>query len=541
MAALFVASNSNEQSDSDDNQILLQLCINKHYELTANIDPKQDIWKLAQLNANDINMNDLKDEIKNAFRSRKPFQPLFTAIDRYECQIYSYETTKATLRIEEDDDLQTEVDVFIGSDNESEEGDITKQKYLKLRIVFYLRDIEIKNDITEKQTPKSTKSTNIKTETKESNLICFCGNRFIFVNAKQAYHGQFESCNMCNTVCKYHLYYCSQEFHETDFCLCHKCGSKLINEAAKNNKDQNGIPEQFKDPITDKIMKNPTMVVSSAQIYDEITIEKLLELKLGYDIINGIPFSNGAWPVLFERRIDIKDRIDVFLRQHPEFTSQVIDKNDENDFLYKLLLKKQRYHTELEKKVFQTIQDHSNLNHTPKQIFKPIQQKEEQKLSEFAEEHLRLRLKAKQIYDKVEIKNRGWLFKKHENCFLGSEAVQVIMDLKMANDEDTAIAFGNKLMEHDIIWHVTNEHDFKNEKQKYYIFVEDFSVFDVQETDTAGIEYDNTIRLDPNIPVVCIMGPSRNGKSTIVNDILGVKNACEVSFSSNVALTKGAW
>eukprot|EP01083_Nonionella_stella_P069855 186485_1 len=57
----------------------------------------------------------------------------------------------------------------------------------------------------------------------------------------------------------------------------------------------------------------------------------------------------------------------------------------------------------------------------------------------------------------------------------------------------------------------------------------------------SGIAYNSSIFLQPDIPVVCVMGPSRNGKSTIVNDILGVKDACKVSSSSNVATTKGAW
>jgi len=59
--------------------------------------------------------------------------------------------------------------------------------------------------------------------------------------------------------------------------------------------------------------------------------------------------------------------------------------------------------------------------------------------------------------------------------------------------------------------------------------------------DAIGIEYDESIVLLPDIPIVCFMGPSRNGKSTIVNDILGVKEACGVSFKSDIALTKGAW
>ena len=61
------------------------------------------------------------------------------------------------------------------------------------------------------------------------------------------------------------------------------------------------------------------------------------------------------------------------------------------------------------------------------------------------------------------------------------------------------------------------------------------------EDHNVGIFYDDSIILQPDIPVVCIMGPSRKGKSTIVNDILGVKNACKISLSSNVAYTKGGW
>ena len=98
-------------------------------------------------------------------------------------------------------------------------------------------------------------------------------------------------------------------------------------------------------------------------------------------------------------------------------------------------------------------------------------------------------------------------------------------------------------MENDIIWHVDNERNFNDDKQ-WYTFVEDLSELkDINddEKEISGIEYDESIILDPNIAVVCIMGPSRNGKSTIVNDILGVKDACKVSSTANVAQTKGAW
>eukprot|EP01083_Nonionella_stella_P151180 482733_1 len=56
-----------------------------------------------------------------------------------------------------------------------------------------------------------------------------------------------------------------------------------------------------------------------------------------------------------------------------------------------------------------------------------------------------------------------------------------------------------------------------------------------------GVEYNEAIILEPDIPVILIAGPSRNGKSTLVNGILGVKDACKTSTKANVALTKGAW
>eukprot|EP01083_Nonionella_stella_P134118 408068_1 len=60
-------------------------------------------------------------------------------------------------------------------------------------------------------------------------------------------------------------------------------------------------------------------------------------------------------------------------------------------------------------------------------------------------------------------------------------------------------------------------------------------------TNDAKIVYDESIIMRPDIPIVCIMGPARNGKSTIVNDLLSVKNAFPISTKSNVSCTKGAW
>eukprot|EP01083_Nonionella_stella_P093582 262324_1 len=63
----------------------------------------------------------------------------------------------------------------------------------------------------------------------------------------------------------------------------------------------------------------------------------------------------------------------------------------------------------------------------------------------------------------------------------------------------------------------------------------------IADDDGKTIKYDKSIILLPEIPVVCIMGPARNGKSTLVNDLLTAKNACQTSTTSDVSCTKGAW
>ena len=67
------------------------------------------------------------------------------------------------------------------------------------------------------------------------------------------------------------------------------------------------------------------MIVSSAQVYDESTIEHMLELKLEYDVCTGMPFSLNGWPLLMERCTEIKDQIGIFLDKYPELKAEVIE------------------------------------------------------------------------------------------------------------------------------------------------------------------------------------------------------------------------
>eukprot|EP01083_Nonionella_stella_P274318 931016_1 len=208
------------------------------------------------------------------------------------------------------------------------------------------------------------------------------------------------------------------------------------------------IPAEFKDPITDKIMKSPTMIVSSSQVYDKITIAEMIKSGRGCDVITGIPFSIGGWPLLLEYRVVLKSQIDAFLKEYPVNKAQLMNKSDANDFEWELLF--QSHENKIKEKVAEIIQGQSALQRSAKQIFKALNQQKEEKEEKQPppnDKKKELLKKARRLYYNVEIKNRTFFFTKHDNCFVGSEAVSAIMDLGFAQNKDSAVAFGNKLMQ----------------------------------------------------------------------------------------------
>ena len=57
---------------------------------------------------------------------------------------------------------------------------------------------------------------------------------------------------------------------------------------------------------------------------------------------------------------------------------------------------------------------------------------------------------------------------------------------------------------------------------------------------TNKLDY-HELPLRSDIPIITFTGPSRTGKSTLLNDILGVSDAFKVSSSPNIQCTTGAW
>lgn len=67
----------------------------------------------------------------------------------------------------------------------------------------------------------------------------------------------------------------------------------------------------------------------------------------------------------------------------------------------------------------------------------------------------------------LEIKNRWYGLKCYRQCFIGSELVDFLVR-KKDFVEDEAIAVGQSLLEHGLISHVCNDHEFKNEFLFYH-------------------------------------------------------------------------
>lgn len=72
----------------------------------------------------------------------------------------------------------------------------------------------------------------------------------------------------------------------------------------------------------------------------------------------------------------------------------------------------------------------------------------------------------------LEIKDRKYLMTTYPQCFVGSEAVTFMVENGITSSRSDAVELGKLLMAADVIRHVTNDHEFKDEN-KYYSFSAD--------------------------------------------------------------------
>ena len=62
----------------------------------------------------------------------------------------------------------------------------------------------------------------------------------------------------------------------------------------------------------------------------------------------------------------------------------------------------------------------------------------------------------------IKVCDRQYRFVTYERCFVGSEAVQWMLDSRLVNSEAAAVALGNQMIRLGFVHHVLNEHVFEN-------------------------------------------------------------------------------
>jgi len=72
--------------------------------------------------------------------------------------------------------------------------------------------------------------------------------------------------------------------------------------------------------------------------------------------------------------------------------------------------------------------------------------------------------------DQIDIRNRVVRLRKYKDCFVGSEAVDWMMEKLNLKNKEEAVAIGETLMMRGFIFHYTRSAPFKNSKTEFYRF-----------------------------------------------------------------------
>ncbi|KAG0667785.1 vacuolar membrane-associated protein iml1 [Maudiozyma exigua] len=103
--------------------------------------------------------------------------------------------------------------------------------------------------------------------------------------------------------------------------------------------------------------------------------------------------------------------------------------------------------------------------------------------------------------DKLTLVNRKWHWKKHLNCFIGSEMVSLLVkNFTDISTRDEAVIYGQKLMDEGLFHHVLNTHSFLD-GHYFYQFNPEYKI-DTQKLDkmqSNGSPDDSTKHSDPDL------------------------------------------
>mmetsp|Transcript_8429 Transcript_8429/g.25324 ORF Transcript_8429/g.25324 Transcript_8429/m.25324 type:complete len:519 (+) Transcript_8429:306-1862(+) len=95
---------------------------------------------------------------------------------------------------------------------------------------------------------------------------------------------------------------------------------------------------------------------------------------------------------------------------------------------------------------------------------------------------------ARDLRQAVSVCNRRHRLKVYRNCFLGCDAVRYFLESGTAIDERDAVLLGRRLLREGFFRHVTNEHDFKNEKHFYRFAGDDQDIQPVGKVFAADLD-----------------------------------------------------
>jgi hypothetical protein len=87
----------------------------------------------------------------------------------------------------------------------------------------------------------------------------------------------------------------------------------------------------------------------------------------------------------------------------------------------------------------------------------------------------------------LEVKPRRRGFTVHEDCFLGSEAFELIMT-RFVPTEAVAKEIGNQLMRMGVFLHVSGSHSFKNKSSSFYKFSKDGNDDEDEDSELSGVD-----------------------------------------------------
>lgn len=132
--------NTRKSTDLFDGNVQIRCYINKHYERTQHLDITQDVWHFVELKKHNVTFNKLQSEIMRAFQREKVFKALFKNTEKYNWRIFSYFTENAQIEIEDDDDLLTEIEVFLSCSEDKEYRTKRGEECLNVRVIFFCEE-----------------------------------------------------------------------------------------------------------------------------------------------------------------------------------------------------------------------------------------------------------------------------------------------------------------------------------------------------------------------------------------------------------------